>query len=731
MSSRAIGPELSNYGKSPLVKYTLMLVGVAAASVLMWPGLLRNLFSSDFMPHGMCLLWQPKLLWLHVVSDTAIGVSYVAISLTLAWLVHRGRRDIPFSWIFLAFGMFIIACGATHLMEVVTLWYPFYWLSGDVKLITAIASVATAIVLPPLVPKTLRLIEAAKTSEQRRALIEAQNRELEAMTRRLEDGDTTLLAQVSDDLPQQELNGQSQDVEHLAHEARLRRFQLKSALEALRASEERFRSAVEAVPQLVWTSEPDGASDYHNQRWYDYTGMTREQAEGWGWQSVLHPDDAELCRSRWKHAVSTGDRYEIEYRFRRHDGLYRWHLGRAVPLRDGGGRIVKWFGTATDIDDQKQAEITKQELAAIVEGSDDAIIGEALDGTITSWNRGAEMMYGYKANEIVGRPIWLLCPPDRVSEVREIIERVKRGERTEHMQTVRKTKDGRLIDVLVSISIMRNPAGEITGASTIARDITELKRAEQALRNSEKHAMVGRLSAIMAHEINNPLEAVLNVLYLLGKTPTLDDEGLKHLSVATQEMGRIAHIVKQTLGFYRESPMPIKVKVPELVDDVVGLYASKLAEKRIAIERRYEDVGDVTAFPSEIRQVFSNLIINAIEATVNGGKIKVHIFASRDWSGTNRYGVRVVISDTGTGIAPQHRRDLFEPFFTTKGEKGTGLGLWVSNGIVQKHGGSIRVRSSVGPGAAGTCFAVFLPSEVAGTERREQKDITVAKSDVA
>jgi two-component system, NtrC family, sensor kinase len=223
----------------------------------------------------------------------------------------------------------------------------------------------------------------------------------------------------------------------------------------------------------------------------------------------------------------------------------------------------------------------------------------------------------------------------------------------------------------------------------------------------------------------------LNVLYLLGKTPTLDDEGLKHLSVATQETGRIAHIVKQTLGFYRESPTPIMVKLPELVDDVVGLYAPKLAEKKIVVERRYEDVGGVAAFPSEIRQVFSNLIINAIEATANGGKIIVHVFVSRDWSGTNRRGVRVVISDTGTGIALQHRRDLFEPFFTTKGEKGTGLGLWVSNGIVQKHGGSIRVRSSVGPGAQGTCFAVFLPSEVVGTERREQEDLTAPKIDMA
>lgn len=728
MSSSVIGSGPLNPGKSPLIKYTLILIGMAAASLLMWPGLLRNVFSSDFMPHGMCLLWEPKLLWLHVTSDTAIGVSYVAISLSLAWLVHRSRRDIPFSWIFLAFGMFIIACGATHFMEVLTLWHPFYWLSGDVKLLTAIASVATAIVLPPLVPKTLRLIQAAKTSEQRRALIEAQNRELEEMTRRLVDGDTTLLATVSDESPRQELDGQTQDVEHLAHEARLRRIQLKSALDALRASEERFRSVVEAMPQIVWTSEPDGASDYHNRRWCDYTGMTQGQAEGWGWQSALHPDDVEPCRARWIHAVSSGEPYEIEYRFRRHDGLYRWHLGRAVPLRDARGKIVKWFGTATDIDDQKQAEITKQQLAAIVEGSDDAIITKKLDGTVTSWNRGAEKIYGYTAGEIIGKPIWTLCPPDRISEVHDILKQLKRGVRTEHMQTVRKTKNGRLIDVLLSISIMRNPAGEIIGASTIARDITDLKRAEQALRNSEKHAMVGRLSAVMAHEINNPLEAVLNVLYLLGKTPVLDEKDRERVSMATQEMGRIAHIVRKTLGFYREAPVPIVVNVPELVDDVIGLYALKLEEKKISVERKYEDVGSVTAFPAEMRQVFSNLLTNAIEATGPDGQIRVHIFASRDWSDPTRCGVRVVMSDTGSGISPEHRRNLFEPFFTTKGEKGTGLGLWVSNGIVQKHSGSLRLRSSVKPGRSGTCFAVFLPSE---SLRAVQQDVVVPQTGVA
>ena len=480
---------------------------------------------------------------------------------------------------------------------------------------------------------------------------------------------------------------------------------------ALRESERRFRSAIEAIPQIVWTAGPDGAIDYYNRRWYDYTGMTYDQTSGWGWHLVIHANDLRLCNDRWSRSVTTGETYEIEYRLRRYDGVYRWQLGRAVPLRDAAGRITKWFGTSTDIDDQKNAETTQQELAAIVESSDDAIIGKTMDGTITSWNRGAEHIYGYKAEEMIGKPILLLSPPDRTKEVAEILERLQRGERTEHMETVRKTKDGRLIDVSLSLSVMRNAAGEIIGASTIARDITELKRAEQALRNSEKHAMVGRLSAIMAHEINNPLEAVSNVLYLLASRTNLDEQGREYLKIAEQEMNRIAHIVKQTLGFYRESVLPAKVSVPELIGEVVALYGRKLAEKHIEVVRKYDPVGEIPAFPAEMRQVFSNLIINAIEAIEDGGKLQLRIHATRDWRDPNRCGVRVIVGDTGSGIAREHRRDLFEPFFTTKGEKGTGLGLWVSNGIVQKHGGYIRVRSSVAPGRTGTCFSVFLPSE--------------------
>lgn len=310
-----------------VLRYDVLLLALAVASLFLWPQLRANLFattfgSNMFMPHTTCYLQISSLIRLHLFSDVLIGCSYVFISGTLAYLVYRARRDIPFHWIFLAFGMFIVACGMTHFMEVVTLWKPTFWLSGYIKLVTAIASVATAVVLPPLVPKTLELVQAAKISEERRRKLEQANEEL-------------------DELRQREKAGMQK---------------------ALEESEQGYRTLADSMPQIVWTANPDGWLDYYNQQWFDYTGMDLEQTEGWGWQPVLHPDDTERSLKRWSQAVATGENYEVEYRFKRHsDGEYRWHLGRATPARDGQGRIVKWYGTCTDIEEHKRTEQALQE----------------------------------------------------------------------------------------------------------------------------------------------------------------------------------------------------------------------------------------------------------------------------------------------------------------------------------------------------------------------------------
>jgi PAS domain S-box-containing protein len=352
-----------------------------------------------------------------------------------------------------------------------------------------------------------------------------------------------------------------------------------------------------------------------------------------------------------------------------------------------------------------------QFLAAIVESSDDAIFGKALDGRILSWNKAAERMYGYTAEEIVGKPVSVLLPSDRPNEVRDILERLRHGEKIDHYETLRVAKDGRLLTVSLTISPVHDPDGRIIGASTIARDITQSKLAEQAMRNSEKLAIAGRMAATVAHEINNPLEAVSNALYLLSDSLSLDENAREFLAIAQDELAKIRQVATLTLGLHRgDADRPQEVKVPELIDNVVSLYGRKLKSLGIAIETRYKTELPVIAFPGELRQVFSNLIVNAADALEKSGdKLCIHVLESLDWINLSQRGLRITVSDNGCGISVEKRAHIFEPFYTTKGSKGTGIGLWVSLGIVKKYGGTMRFRSSVRPGRCGTTFSVFLP----------------------
>ena len=353
-----------------------------------------------------------------------------------------------------------------------------------------------------------------------------------------------------------------------------------------------------------------------------------------------------------------------------------------------------------------------QLLASIVESSDDAIFSKTLDGTILSWNKAAEKMYGYRSEEIIGKPVSMLLPPDRLDEVRDILKRLRRGEKIEHFETVRVAKDGHLVTVSLSISPIHDPGGRIIGASTIAHDITRSRMGEQSMQNSERLAVSGRMAATVAHEINNPLEAATNALYLLAESPSLDNSARQFLTIAQEELARIRQIATLTLGLHRsDAEHPQQVKVPELIDNVLALYGHKLRTLGIAIETRYDADIPVNAFPGELRQVISNLIVNAADALEKSGdKLCIHVFKSINWTKLAQRGLRITISDNGCGIPLDKRAHIFEPFFTTKGSKGTGIGLSVSLGIVKKYGGTIRFRSIVKPGRSGTTFSIFLPA---------------------
>lgn len=237
----------------------------------------------------------------------------------------------------------------------------------------------------------------------------------------------------------------------------------------------------------------------------------------------------------------------------------------------------------------------------------------------------------------------------------------------------------------------------------------ERQRAEEVLRTSERLASFGRLAASIAHEVNNPLEAVTNVLYLLNRCE-MDDKARGYLKLAEEELRRVTHIVRQSLAFSRISGDQVPTRLSQLVDEVLRLYAPRIRSGQVRIEKRIEYDAQVAG---EVRQVVSNLIVNAVDAVEMGGSVTLHLRRACDPRDPSRTGVRLVVADQGTGILPEHRQDIFQPFFTTKRDKGTGLGLWISSEIVHKHGGSIRLRSSVAPGRSFTVFSVFLPAEPA------------------
>ena len=358
---------------------------------------------------------------------------------------------------------------------------------------------------------------------------------------------------------------------------------------------------------------------------------------------------------------------------------------------------------------RKQSEADARKLAAIVESSDDGIVSKDLNGIVTSWNHSAERMFGYKAEEIVGRSIRIIIPPELQDDEARILEKIRRGERIEHFETVRLTKDGRRIDVSLTISPVRDSSGRVFGAAKIMRDITERRRTEEALRRSDKLAATGQFAAVLAHEINNPMQALTNLLALISRS-SLDENTRQLLSLGETELRRISRITRHMFSLYREPSPSVPVKVTDVLEDTLELFMSRIQANQIEVKRRYELGDEMCAYPAELQQLAASLLGNAIEAIREGGRAYIHALASRSRRKPETRGFRILIADNGPGIPASLRGRLFEPFFTTKAEKGTGLGLWVVKSIVAKHGGSVQVRSRIAPGRSGTAIAVFLPS---------------------
>lgn len=502
--------------------------------------------------------------------------------------------------------------------------------------------------------------------------------------------------------------------------------------DALRASEERYRILTELNPQALWTADPEGRVLYANQTFLEYIGKDFVPKDGTEYLRCFYEQDRERVLQVWSRSVATGEDYVIDARLvRAADGAVRWWHLRALPLRDGYGEIRQWLGVATDIHEnrlaverlsQQYAEIDRQrrELEAIYRGSP---IGMALYDSkelrlMRLNDRQAEIL-GLTPEQALGKLPEELAPG--IQRSHELIRRAAEGipMLNQQVEGVLPTRPDEHRYWSVNYSPIFAEDGSVRAIAGATIELTQQKRAEAALMQSEKLAAVGRLASSIAHEINNPLESVMNLLYLARQHAALP-EVRDFLDTADRELRRVAMIANQTLRFYRQSTKPREIGCFELFTTVLSVYEGKLKNANIVVEKRKRARRPVTCLEGEIRQVLNNLVGNAIDAMPGGGRLLVRSREATDWK-TGRRGLALTVADTGSGMDPETRPRIFEAFFTTKGIGGSGLGLWISSEIVDRHRGWIRVRSSQREERHGTVATMFLPFENASVESGPQR----------
>jgi PAS domain S-box-containing protein len=510
-----------------------------------------------------------------------------------------------------------------------------------------------------------------------------------------------------------------------------------------RQSEAQLRTLTNALPAFVWFATPDGELHYFNDRWYEYTGQSPEEALPNGWAAVLHPDDVERTAHMWADARARCAIYEIEVRYRRSDGAYRWYVARAEPLRDETGAVTHWIGTSTDIHDRKLAETALHDLngtleqriaertVALVESErrfrgifDSALQFMALlkpDGTVIEVNQTALNWSMIEPGEIVGHPFWLSAPmrdnPALQAAILAGIRSAAAGATVREEHEMRGPGDVRAI-IDFSLKPVLDKRGEPMWLVAEGRDISELKEAQEALRQSQKLESMGQLTGGVAHDINNLLTPITGALDLLHRRGLGGEREQRLIDGALQSAERAKLLVQRLLAFARRQPLqPAAVDVARVVEGMAELVVSTTGPQiRLELDIA-SDLPPAWADANQLEMAILNLAVNARDAMPDGGALrisaKVDEVGEADQADLSpgRY-IRLAIADTGAGMDQATLKRAVEPFFSTKGVgKGTGLGLSMVHGLTAQLGGSLAISSTVG---LGTSIELRLPvAEVA------------------
>ncbi len=398
------------------------------------------------------------------------------------------------------------------------------------------------------------------------------------------------------------------------------------------------------------------------------------------------------------------------------------------------GKVVCWPGPSRARADAGSASMTGQSIPAVLMLRCAALSHHAVRRAARQAGLDVRIEFAENRREFLdelhrGTTDLLIAGPEGLSDIdiREVIDRARSaqppiplvlaGDRIAEAEAVRLLRNG-ATEVLQSRQMDHLPT-VLARALKVRQSVIlqsqaqfELDRTALLLRDNQKLITIGRLAASIAHEINNPLESITNILYLLGEEKNLPPSVAGYLALAQRELERVAQISRQTLRFSRETTGPVRSHIDELLEEVLSLYSRRIMEKSLHVERQYACSEEAVVYPGEIRQVLSNLVSNALEASSQHGRLRVRVRSTRSWNDPGVRGIRVSVGDNGCGIPADVQRRLGEPFYTTKGQRGTGLGLWVTRSIVQRYGGEIQLRSSVSPERHGTVFSIFLPTNM-------------------
>jgi PAS domain S-box-containing protein len=428
----------------------------------------------------------------------------------------------------------------------------------------------------------------------------------------------------------------------------------------------------------------------------------------------LHQEERELLAR-----LTRGDSVpHIETTRIRKDGTYFPIELSMSPVRDPEGTIVGASSFKRDITERRRAAESAARLAAIVESSDDPIVSKTLEGTVVSWNAAAERMYGFSAAEMVGNSIYQVVPDDLRDEEREILERVANGGHVAHYETLRRRKDGSQLDISLTVSPIRGTAGEVIGASSIQRDITERKRAEEYLRQAAKMEAIGALAGGLAHDFNNQLHALSGFAHFVARDPGLGAATRQDLLEIQKTAERMASLTRQLLAFARQQVLtPETLDLNTAVDDTRPMLQRLIGSNMEIHLQLAQGPKWVRVDRAQLVQILLNLVINARDAMPGGGRLilrtETHEVSPNQL--LNRLGgsiepgayAELTVIDSGEGIHADHLPHIFEPFYTTKEVgQGTGLGLATVEGIVSQSGGHIQVDSTVGKG---TTIRILFP----------------------